>query len=66
MLDRGATLGQAASAKKLLANDVIKESKAVKLKHVHEVDGRDWYINAGGIRVTLRMIADLQDFLDKN
>ncbi len=66
VLDRGATLGQAASAKKLLANDVIKESKAVKLKHVHEVDGRDWYINAGGIRVTLRMIADLQDFLDKN
>ncbi|HGD5701828.1 TPA: ABC transporter substrate-binding protein, partial [Streptococcus agalactiae] len=64
VLDRGATIGQGASSKELFNNDVIKATDAVKNKRVHEVDGKDWYINSGGSRVTLRMIKDVQNFVD--
>ncbi|HGI2445609.1 TPA: siderophore ABC transporter substrate-binding protein [Streptococcus agalactiae] len=64
VLDRGATIGQGASSKELFNNDVIKATDAVKNKRVHEVDGKDRYINSGGSRVTLRMIKDVQNFVD--
>ncbi|WMB28946.1 ABC transporter substrate-binding protein [Streptococcus didelphis] len=65
VLDRGATVGKKASAKSVLENDVVKETEAVKNNHVLQVNGKDWYINAGGINASLRMIKEIQTFMDK-
>lgn len=65
VLDRGATIGQEASAETFLKNDVIKDTDAIKNDHVLQVNGKDWYINSGGARVTLRMIKEVQGLIDK-
>ena len=66
VLDRGATIGQGASAEELLNNDVLKDTDAIKNNRVLQVNGQDWYINSGGVRVTLRMIKEVQDFVDSH
>ncbi|WP_176608091.1 siderophore ABC transporter substrate-binding protein [Streptococcus mutans] len=65
VLDRGATIGQDASADKILQNDVIKDTNAIKNNHVLQVNGKNWYLNTGGIRTTKAMIKEVQSFIDK-
>ncbi|WP_370695898.1 siderophore ABC transporter substrate-binding protein [Streptococcus orisasini] len=65
VLDRGATIGQDASADKILKNDVIKDTDAVKNKHVFQVNGKNWYLNTGGVRVTKSMIKEVQSLITK-
>ncbi|MEX2805529.1 siderophore ABC transporter substrate-binding protein [Streptococcus sp. H31] len=66
VLDRGDAIGQGASADELLANDVLQDADAIKNNRVLQVNAQDWYINSGGVRVTLRMIKEVQDFIDNH
>lgn len=63
VLDRGAAIGKDRSAEKLLSNDVIKDITAIKNKHVLQVNGKNWYINTGGVTTTLTMLKEVQTFI---
>ena len=44
---------------------MIKDTNAIKNNHVLQVNGKNWYLNTGGIRTTKSMIKEVQSFIDK-
>ncbi|MCI2773651.1 ferrated catecholamine ABC transporter substrate-binding lipoprotein SstD [Staphylococcus petrasii] len=64
-MDRGQVVSGKSTAKQTLANDVIKDVKAIKAGNVFELDPKLWYFSAGSTSTTIKQIDELNKVLDK-
>ena len=64
LMDRGAGVGNEATLKDILANDLIQQTNAAKNKHVYELDPSAWYLTSGGFKASLQMIKDMNQYLE--
>lgn len=64
VMDRAAITGGEISAKQILNNDLIKSTKAYKEDNIIYLDSPIWYVAAGGITATEKMIEDVLKSLE--
>lgn len=59
VVDRGVVTGGKASADQVLANDLVKSTKASKEGHIVNISADVWYIAFGGLAGTQKMIEEV-------
>ncbi|PAQ13529.1 ABC transporter [Bacillaceae bacterium SAOS 7] len=63
LIDRGAVVGGKASAEQVVANDLLKNTKAVKDDNVVYLDGNYWYLSGGGLGSVSAMVKEVAEGL---
>ncbi|WP_203362860.1 siderophore ABC transporter substrate-binding protein [Bacillus sp. REN10] len=63
LIDRGAVIGGKASAEQVVANDLMKNTKAVKNDNVVYLDGNYWYLSGGGLGSVSAMVKEVAEGL---
>lgn len=61
VIDRTAVVGGNTSAKQVLENDLIKNTKAYKNKQIVYLNPEIWYISTGGLNSTMEMIKEVEE-----
>ena len=64
VLDRATIAGGDVSAKQVLDNDIIKSTKAYENNNIIYLDPYIWYVTAGGLTATNKMIDEIQSSLE--
>lgn len=65
IMDRAAVAGGDISAKQVMDNDLIKSTSAYKNDRITYLDAHNWYVSAGGIKSTMKMVEEIQESLQK-
>lgn len=63
VIDRGEAIGEGASAKQAIDNDLLKNVDAVKTNKVVYLSGDVWYLSGGGIQSIEKMIEEVKTAL---
>src|SRR5690606_1476394 len=63
VIDRGAVVGSESSAKKVVENDLVKNTKAYKEDNVVYLDPNYWYLSGGGLVSTMEMAKEVEESL---
>lgn len=58
VVDRGAVVGGETSAKQLVENDLMQDTKAYKNDEIYYLDPEYWYLSGGGIESMKEMIGE--------
>ncbi|MFV0413897.1 MAG: ABC transporter substrate-binding protein [Oscillospiraceae bacterium] len=65
LLDRSATVGSGAGAENFINDPVIAKTTAAQNGDIYVLSGNAWYTMTGGFTATETMIADINQYLDK-
>lgn len=65
LLDRGVATGGSSTINQVRNNALIKQTTAGINQDIYVLDASAWYLSTGGIQSTMRMIEDLQAFIQK-
>ncbi|WP_100332253.1 siderophore ABC transporter substrate-binding protein [Bacillus xiapuensis] len=61
VIDRGAVVGGQSSAKQVVENELVKNTKAYKNKNVVYLDPNYWYLSSGGLQSVSEMIKEVEN-----
>lgn len=63
VVDRGAVVGGQSSAKQVVENDLVKNTKAFKEGHIVYLNPEYWYVSGGGLVSVTEMIKEIEKSL---
>lgn len=64
VIDRGAVVGGQSSAKQVVENDLVKNTKAFKEDNIIYLDPNYWYLSGGGLVSVTEMVTEVESALD--
>ncbi|MBP1990400.1 siderophore ABC transporter substrate-binding protein [Paenibacillus eucommiae] len=59
VIDRDGAIGEEAAAKKLVENELMKNTKAMKNGHIVYLDSNYWYLSGGGLLSVSEMVKEV-------
>jgi iron complex transport system substrate-binding protein len=60
VIDRGAVVGGESSAKELIENDLVKNTKAYKNDQIVYLSPDYWYLSGGGLTSVAEMVKEVE------
>lgn len=63
VIDRDAAIGEDASAKDSIENDLVQKTKAYENDEIYYLDPGYWYLSGGGLMSIKKMIAEIEETL---
>ena len=65
VVDRGASIGNEASASETLSNDIVDRTNAAQNDHIYELNAEVWYLSGSGLESVKIIVDEINDFFQE-